>query len=215
MESHEYARATNRLSRSPRDPNPDARANPNSRFLLKLEGLLPHVEAAQAVGNLTTRPAKYHGADDFGRAVEFCMVDATAKQSIEKSFKGIDVDFRPSMPPGIDSTMPQHRLQSDEAAALAQDEYPVWYLFDGTLVDKEFLARVLQRDEVPAADLLLAEVRGGRLTTWGGKYHVMVHADPKGPPAVGSAYLIQIREDEDALRFSRRSGTGQCGVVFG
>lgn len=205
--------------------------NPKSRFLLKLEGLLPDVKAAQEIGNLDSAPTKYQGADDGGEDVEFCIINATAKQVIEKRLRDQGTDFRPTfirisdaekdLSPicrhptlGIDSTMPQHRLQNETAATPTQNEYPVWYFFYGTLADKDVLARVLQRDEISTADLLPAQVRGGRLTTWAGKYRAMIHADLKAPPVTGSAYLVKSREEEDALRFyeTERYAVVRCRI---
>lgn len=162
--------------------------------------------------------------------MEFCIVDAAAKQSIQQGLLDQGTNFRPTfirigyaekdLSPicrhptlGLDSTMPQHRLQN-KTATPAQNEYPVWYFFYGTLADTDILARVLQRDEISADELQAAQVRGGRLTTWAGKYRAMVHADPQTPPVSGSAYLVKTREEEDALRFyeTERYAVVRCRI---
>ncbi|KAI1771528.1 hypothetical protein F4818DRAFT_454649 [Hypoxylon cercidicola] len=229
-ESYEYALATQRLPTAPRSSRGEAGMNPKSRFLLKLEGPFVDVKAVQAIGNLESPPTKYHGADDGGEDVEFCIVNATVKKNIMDILLDLGGGFRPTfiriseaeknLSPicchptlGIDSTMPQYRLQN-KTAAPAQNEYPVWYFFYGTLADQEVLGRVLQRDDISAADLQPAQVRGGRLTTWAGKYRAMVHADPETPPVAGSAFLVKTREEEDALRFyeTERYAVVRCRI---
>ncbi|EJT82595.1 hypothetical protein GGTG_02568 [Gaeumannomyces tritici R3-111a-1] len=65
----------------------------------------------------------------------------------------------------------------------AWDEYPVWYLFYGTLATPDVLARVLH--------LELGD---------GGIYKALVQAEMHDAKVGGSAYMVESREEEDALR---------------
>ncbi|KAH8156962.1 hypothetical protein CIB48_g11283 [Xylaria polymorpha] len=54
----------------------------NMRFLLKLEGEIPTVAAAQAIGKLGHPPLKYEGENEDGDRTEFCIVNTDAKKRI-------------------------------------------------------------------------------------------------------------------------------------
>ncbi|WAO95829.1 Putative gamma-glutamylcyclotransferase [Fusarium falciforme] len=61
---------------------------------------------------------------------------------------------------GVDSTMPQHRLQNhNDNAQPTQNEYPIWYFFYGTLAQVEVLSDLLGTDPVYHD----AKIRGGVL----------------------------------------------------
>ncbi|KAI0154510.1 hypothetical protein GGR57DRAFT_512024 [Xylariaceae sp. FL1272] len=215
-EAYEYALASGRLGETIHRRNvvPTA-AQRAGRFLLRLEGVMPTPAAAQAIGSLACPPPEYRGENEDGQQANFCIVDAAAKQSIERGILEQSLDFCPffiRLPEatkdlsaicrwpslGIDSTMPQHRLSDSHPPTPAQDEYPVWYFFYGTLADRDVLARVLNRD-IAQADLREAYVNGGKLTTIG-KYRAMIHADQRASVS-GSAFLVRTREEEDALRY--------------
>ncbi|KAI0972108.1 hypothetical protein F4678DRAFT_479092 [Xylaria arbuscula] len=190
----------------------------NVRFLLKLEGKIPTVAAAQAIGKLDHLPLKYEGENEDGDRTEFCIVNTDAKKRILQGLSDLKSAAQPffiRLPEaekdlsaicrfptlGIDTTMPQHRVENKERPAPGQDDYPVWYFFYGTLADEDTLSRLLQRPGgIDQAVLRPAYVRGGKLATLG-KYRTLVHEyGLKGEPVVGSAFLVQTREEEDALR---------------
>ena len=101
---------------------------------------------------------------------------------------------------GADPTMPQNRPDPAIVAAPChplQEEYPVWYFFYGTLADKELLTGLLRLSAEETPVLKSARVTGGCIRTWGGKYRAMVDGTDK---IDGSAYLVQKKEHEDALR---------------
>ncbi|KAI1816583.1 hypothetical protein GGS20DRAFT_583255 [Poronia punctata] len=190
----------------------------NIRFLLRLEGKIPTVAAAQAIGKLDRPPLKYEGENEDGDTTEFCIVDTDAKKRILQGLADIKSAAQPFFirlreaekdlsavcrypTLGIDTTMPQHRVGNNERPTPGQEEYPVWYVFYGTLADKDILGRLLQRPGgVDQAALRPAYVLGGKLATLG-KYRALVHEyGPGGEPVAGSAFLVQSREEEDALR---------------
>ncbi|TGJ83993.1 hypothetical protein E0Z10_g4772 [Xylaria hypoxylon] len=190
----------------------------NVRFLLKLEGEIPTIAAAQAIGKLDHPPLKYEGENEDGVRIEFCIVNTDAKKKILQGLTNVKSAAQPlfiRLPEaekdlsavcrfptlGIDTTMPQHRVGNKERPAPGQDEYPVWYFFYGTLADKDILGRLLQRpDGIGQAALRPAYVLGGKLATLG-KYRALVHGHGlKEEPVAGSAFLVQTREEEDALR---------------
>ncbi|KAI1322545.1 hypothetical protein F5Y16DRAFT_386211 [Xylariaceae sp. FL0255] len=232
-ESYEYALATQRLPTArdssrdtllgsnpkPKDgisivPNHTSR---NLRFLLKLEGELRTTTAVQAAGNLNHPPSKYYGENEDGERAEFCIVDTTGKQSIQKGLtdrKSTTQPFFVRLPEaekdlsatshfptlGIDTTMPQNRLDKAHPRP-GQDEYPVWYFFYGTLAEQDTLSRLLQRGGgIDASELPPAYIFGGKTTTLG-RYRALVHGDMNDEPVIGSAFLVKSREEEDALRY--------------
>ncbi|KAJ9424416.1 hypothetical protein QL093DRAFT_2078216 [Fusarium oxysporum] len=69
--------------------------------------------------------------------------------------------FHPTL--GLDTTLPQYRLGSDEIPRPAQKEYPVWYFFYGTLADPSVLTKLLGSDS--QAEYYAAKIRGGALKT--------------------------------------------------
>ncbi|KAI2611377.1 uncharacterized protein GGS25DRAFT_193259 [Hypoxylon fragiforme] len=215
-EAYEYALATERLPTTLRN---STYIEPKSTFLLKLEGLFSDVEVLKIIGNLDSQSAKYRDGDADGD-VEFCVIDATEKRNIEKSLLYHCIGFQPTyiristaeknLPwicrhptLGVDSTMPQYRLQSQtETPAPIRNECPVWYFFYGTLADKDVLTRVLQR-EISTAEMKPAQVRGGGLITRAGKDRATIHADLEASPMAGSAYIVKTREEKYALRFHK------------
>ncbi|KAI1292369.1 hypothetical protein F5Y03DRAFT_388299 [Xylaria venustula] len=191
----------------------------NMRFLLKLEGKIPTVAAAQAIGKLDHAPLKYEGENEDGETAEFCIVNTDAKKKILQGLMDLESTVQPffiRLPEaekdlsaicrfptlGIDTTMPQHRVDSKVRPAPGQDEYPVWYFFYGTLADENILNRLLQRlDSIDQSALKPAYVLGGKLAALG-KYRVLVHEyGLKKEPVAGSAFLVQTREEEDVLRY--------------
>ena len=70
-------------------------------------------------------------------------------------------------------------------------------LLHGTLADPNVLSQHLGLDKAP--DYVPAQVTGGRLRTWAGKYKAIV--DAPGEVVLGSAFLVKSRAEEDVLRF--------------
>ncbi len=116
---------------------------------------------------------------------------------------------------GLDSTLPQHRLPSSfntdtgplqrpdftnhTACSPLQNEYPVWYFFYGTLADAEFLAQLLLLPDSEYPRLVPAEISGGILRTWQGKYKALVDGDIRDC-VHGSAFEVTSAEREEALQ---------------
>lgn len=107
-----------------------------------------------------------------------------------------DMSCHPSL--GVDSSLPQHRLQDSPRHAPAQMEYPVWYLFYGTLMDPETVQKCIPLPSTPR--LLPASTRGGILRSWGRKYKALVDGPPEAQ-VDGFAYRVETAEHEEYLRF--------------
>jgi hypothetical protein len=161
-------------------------------------------------------PTILHGTDDSGESATFCKVESSEKDRIILSLSNSESSFQPtfikyskaekelsrnSLHPtlGIDATMPQHRHSANSEILPTQDQYPVWYFFYGTLADPLVLKRLLGLSDEP--DYQPARVRGGTLTTWGGKYRALVDGPATGPdPSVqGRAFLVKTRDQEEIL----------------
>ncbi|KAI1264461.1 hypothetical protein F5Y18DRAFT_82300 [Xylariaceae sp. FL1019] len=222
-EAYEYALASGRLRGvMERRSVSLAAVKPNRNFLLKLDGVLATTADVQTIGSLVQKPAEYRGETEDGEQALFCIVDGAERRMIEKGLEKLESDTRPFFVPlpfaakelssaslyptlGIDSTMPQHRLTDGQRAEPAQDEFPVYYFFYGTLADRELLARLLKRKYVPRYQMIPAFVRRGRLATLGGKYMALTH-DYEGEKAEAEAavqgvmFLVESAEEEMALR---------------
>ncbi|KAE8315509.1 hypothetical protein BDV41DRAFT_574884 [Aspergillus transmontanensis] len=100
----------------------------------------------------------------------------------------------------IDPTLPHHRAQSmDQIFLPAQNQYPVWYFFYGTLTDPEILARKLSLPGLPV--LRRAMVKGGRIIMWGGKYNALIDGPSSSIVDGGWAYEVRSEEEEEQLRY--------------
>ncbi|KAF3063505.1 hypothetical protein GL218_01826 [Daldinia childiae] len=187
-----------------------------SVYLLKLEGPLDNVFQVQSVAGLDIAPQEHKGTDDSGEPTSFCKVDADTKQKlldfiadqgsifqptfIRYSRADKDLSTKSAYPTlGIDTTMPQHRLCSNDDPKLvpAQNQYPVWYFFYGTLADPSVLKRLLNINIDPS--YCPASVVGGVLKTWGGKYKALVDA-PNNKAVQGQAFLVKDQEQEECLQ---------------
>ncbi|OGM47954.1 hypothetical protein ABOM_002663 [Aspergillus bombycis] len=105
----------------------------------------------------------------------------------------------PCLGSDIDPTLPHHRAQSmDEIFLPAQNQYPVWYFFYGTLADPEILARQTSRSELPV--LRRATVKGGIIKMWGGKYKALIDG-PSSAIVDGWTYEVNSGEEEEQLRY--------------
>lgn len=111
---------------------------------------------------------------------------------------------------GISTTLPQfrpdnHPLESvsisDSSSPFrpAQNEYPVWYFFYGTLTDPIKLSRVIDLNEEKPVVYKRAIVRRGQLCAIGGKYLSLVDADELSEVG-GWAYQIKNQDEEDSIR---------------
>ncbi|KEF58650.1 uncharacterized protein A1O9_06576 [Exophiala aquamarina CBS 119918] len=98
----------------------------------------------------------------------------------------------------MDSALPQYRLHDNQTPLPLQHQYPVWYLFYGTLQDPEILAQHVASDGQP--NLIPARIQGGKMKSWRGKYKALVDAPDPMTEVHGSAFLVQDRELEDSLR---------------
>ncbi|KAK5119479.1 hypothetical protein LTR85_007579 [Meristemomyces frigidus] len=150
-------------------------------------------------------------------------VDEDAKQAILQWVAHKQSDYRPlfishsparkdfcahSLYPelGCDTTLPQHRLSHSSITSFAaeplprpaQDEYPVWYFFYGTLASTQKLRELLHHlDGSPDEEyeLYRARVSRARLTNWG---HYLGVKDGDGP-VHGSAFLVRTKAEEETL----------------
>ncbi|KAI1409511.1 hypothetical protein F5Y13DRAFT_182007 [Hypoxylon sp. FL1857] len=185
-------------------------------YLLKLEGPFSNVEQVKAAADLNKAPPELNGTDDSGEAATFCKVDAGVKERLLEYLSRQGSPFQPTFiryskaekdlsrysaypTLGIDTTMPQNRLNSVSNSlklAPAQDEYPVWYFFYGTLGDTAVLKRLLDFEPTYRP----ASVAGGTLKTWGGKYKALVDAFDNRAVVKGQAYLVKTKAHEECLQ---------------
>ncbi|KAJ8128815.1 hypothetical protein O1611_g4816 [Lasiodiplodia mahajangana] len=185
----------------------------NQTYLLRLDGPINNLEAVKIASQLKEDPPIYQGTDDDEMPATFCKIDTAARNNILAYLSETESRFQPtfvrcsvadkqlsatsSYPTlGSDSTMPQNRPSSRDDPCLlpSQTQYPVWYFFYGTLADAVVISRLLGVD--PAYEE--ASVQGGALKTWGGKYKALV--DSPGGVVHGNAFLVQNRDQEEALR---------------
>jgi hypothetical protein len=201
-----------------------------SKFLLKLEGPLDTASRVQEVGGLASIPSVLSGTGDSGETYFFCYINFAEKQSILKALP--NTGFRPmfiriiskaekdlsstSIYPtlGMDSTLPQYRL-SDSAISPspAQDEYPVWYFFYGTLADPAFLVHLLSLSEEP--ELRPASIKGGTIKIWAGKYKAVIDAPDSTCNYIGGyAYQVVSRSHEEILQYyeTEKYEVARCSI---
>ncbi|RDL41402.1 uncharacterized protein BP5553_01381 [Venustampulla echinocandica] len=190
-------------------------------YILKLEGALDTPAKVEAAGGLRKIPQVFQGTGDDGDAA-FCQVDGATKLEIESWVLGKKgLNFKPTfvritkafkeLSPGSlyptlgqDATLPHHRplhlFEAAPTALPAQDQYPVWYFFYGTLADVTKLASVLSLPEGSTPLLHPATITNGKMQTWGaGKYNALVDG-PEESRVTGSAFLVMTKEHEDFLR---------------
>lgn len=191
-------------------PPPLASGTESATYLLKLEGSLSNPQDVQALtGSLDPPEVEVDENDPTAR---FCRVSARERQIIIpklpfqptfvrirlSSRKDFDVHSRfPTL--GIDSTLPQHRLNTGEQVLPLQDQYPVWYFFYGNLAVPEILS---ERLCIPEEDIKLrpATISGGVVGSWGGKYRALLDG-PNEATVDGFGFLVQSPEVEDTLRW--------------
>ena len=183
-------------------------------FIIQLEGLLNSAQKVQEAAALSAAPAVATGTNDCGKATQFCEIDGHARAKILNWLAWEHAGFQPTIVRlakakkdlcthspaptlAVEAILPQHRLDDSITPLPAQDQYPVWYFFYGTLGEPEILSRQLGLEGPP--ELVPASVYGGQIRTWAGKYRALV--DAPGSRVEGKAFFVRDREQEDALRF--------------
>jgi hypothetical protein len=206
---HELTRGRQKVTAG---QNRGAKSVDNGRYLVNVEGPVTP-QLIQELSGSSDHVDVMRGTGDDGEA-KFCVVNATIKDSlIEKlsttTFKPTIVRLAEPAPKnlsstsryptlGIDTALPQHRPSNHQAEFLpAQDQYPVWYFFYGTLADPSVLTRHLGLTSEPM--LWPATIQRRVLKSWAGKYRALVDG-PETSVVEGSAYEVQSKEHEDALR---------------
>ncbi len=187
-------------------------------FIVQLSGPLNSAAKVKEAADMNEIPEVCVGTGELG-TTEFCEITASEKQRLLSWVWKHHANFQPTivrlgkarkslcqhnMAPtlGLDATLPQHRPDTTGMPVLpTQDQYPVWYFFYGTLCDPRVLTQQLNSEG--CCSLVPAHVEGGQLSTWGGgKYMALVDApSDSNKVVVGTAFLVQSREQEDALRF--------------
>lgn len=185
-----------------------------STYILKLEGPLDTAAKVQEAAGLETFPAITTGTGDLGEA-RFATIDSKAKGAIVVWLSRQRIDFAPTLVKvsksgkelseysiyptlGVDSTLPQYRADTVDAQFMpAQNQYPVWYFFYGTLAVPDILTRCLALPEEPI--FTPAAVIGGVVKRWLGTYNALVDG-PDTTCVDGWAYLVVMEEHEEALR---------------
>jgi hypothetical protein len=183
----------------------------NIDYLFRLTGPITasHISSAAI---LSSQPTIMHGESEDGPA-EFCLVPSSDMQKVKAWLSSTYPTFAPTFAPinkarkalsatsayptlGLDTTLPQHRPQSldDGRFEPVQEEYPVVYFFYGTLANEQVLTQLF--GEAPGA-LRPAQIYGGRIRTWAGKYKALV--DCPGARVDGWAYEVMSKEFDDAL----------------
>ena len=192
---------------------PSAKCGSEARsrmYLFKFSSpVTPAVLASAAI--LTSQPDIVVGEGEDGVA-QFCQLDEQDMYRLQRWLAADFPLFRPIFAPinkaykelcpfsayptlGLDATMPQHRPDATTSIFLpAQDQYPVWYFFYGTLADSKFLSELLC---VEKPKLTGAAINGGAIRTWGKKYLALV--DSPSSQVGGWAYQVMSKEQEDAL----------------
>ncbi|KAL8682219.1 MAG: hypothetical protein Q9186_001678 [Xanthomendoza sp. 1 TL-2023] len=220
--------STSLSSRSRSRPSTNSRDN--SSYIFKLGGPLVNIENVRRVCGVSAQVRKGYGEEG---NTDFASVDGAAKHVIEKwlEMQSPAITYRPtfirlSQAPkdlsntssyptlGIDSTLPQHRMHDlGQVPAPAQNEYPVWYFFYGTLMDPEVLQGCLGIPDRPT--MTPASIQGGTLRTWGRKYKALVDG-PDEAQVNGYAFCVQSAEQEEYLRFRETEAyeVVRCRIVL-
>ena len=182
-------------------------------FVFRLGSLFADVESLQAGVGISATLKRGIGE---GGDANFAHITGAAKRAIEdwiesqsprppqptfirlsQSPKDLsDMSCHPSL--GVDSSLPQYRLQDNQCHTPAQMEYPVWYLFYGTLMDPETVQKCISLPTTPK--LVPASTKGGILRSWGRKYKALVDG-PADARVDGFAYKVETAEHEEYLRF--------------
>lgn len=190
-----------------------------ARYLVKLtEKLTPAL--IQTMGGSDAIPevvrGQGDGEDGEGQEAQFIIIDSLTKNLLTShpqwpvwnstlvripSPAAKDLSQHSAYPTlGIDTTLPQHRPATISASFLpAQDRYPVWYFFYGTLANAEKLSSLFSVPLSSLSELVPAKTKRGKIKTWAGKYRALVDGKESDEVA-GSAYEVTSKEQENALR---------------
>ncbi|KAK4939766.1 hypothetical protein LTR10_020050 [Elasticomyces elasticus] len=199
-------------------------------FVVQLAGPLNCTKVIQEAAQLNWAPQLKTGVGEHGQT-QFCEIDGLAKGRLLAWLAKHRPSFRPTivrlgkakkdlcsytLAPilGVETTFPQYRALMDDFTPLPrQDQYPVWYFFYGTLADPQILRQHLGLDHEPS--FLPAQVCGGQIRTWAGKYKALVDASVESK-VCGSAFLVETREQEDALRFyeTDKYDVVRCRIIY-
>lgn len=222
-ESYEYSLSARWLSRQAKvqkmnassSSSSSSKAQAEGTYLVKLEGIIPNAATLQQLAGLSTPPEVKTGQGDTtelfgvidgqGRAQLLASLpkgSSTTIISISRARKDLSRDSAyPTL--GLETTLPHNRPPFPPIPNLrrlqpANEEYPVWYFFYGTLADEERLNRLLGPDH--PVSLTPGWTTGGRLGTWAGRYKALVD-DFSGGQVQGYGFLVQDQQAEDALRY--------------
>ncbi|KAL6907331.1 hypothetical protein GGI43DRAFT_421019 [Trichoderma evansii] len=172
---------------------------------------LSSTDSVELIRCLPKRPKILTGLDDDGNMTQFSppFYELTLIRASVASKNLSSTSPYPTL--GIDTTLPQFRINnillennsaSDTFSIVrpAQDEYPVWYYFYGTLADASILSRIIgMTTEQNLIKYKRASVRRGRLHTLNEKYLALVDADERSK-VDGWAYQVKNQNEEDSLR---------------
>ena len=183
-------------------------------YLFKLIAPLSTSSKLQVALSRPALPTIRHGEGSHGVEL-FCEVDNHSKNAIRSYLYKVDPSLVPTfiriskaaknLSPnsayptlGIDATLPQHRLATPKTGYQpANNQYPVWYFFYGSLASAAKLSSLLgiAEREIVLRD---ASVTGGVLSKWGG-YKALVDG-PADARVDGMAFEVWDEEQEDTLR---------------
>ena len=207
-------------------PPPLAQGTESATYLMKLEGSLSSLGSVQALTKSPEIPP-VEVAEGNTDAL-FCRVSAQErvkilcsnlafrptfvrlKLSSEKNFDTFSK--HPTL--GIDTTLPQHRLRTNETALPLQDQYPVWYFCYGNLTVPSILSARLgiEEDEIK---LVPARITGGVVGSWGGRYRALLDG-PQDATVDGFGFLVTSSRIEDILRYYETDNyeVVRCKMIF-
>ncbi|KAI1393183.1 uncharacterized protein F4822DRAFT_383787 [Hypoxylon trugodes] len=190
--------------------------DPDVTYFLKIEWPFTSVEQVQEVAGLSKPPLRLDGNDDEGEPTTFCGIDDAAKDKVLAWLERRGYFFEPMLIPyslakknlsstsvyptlGVDTTLPQHRLNSldDPKLSPAQDQHPVWYFFYDDLADRTVLSKLLDIQFVLFNN---ASVTGGTLKTGVGENKVLVDSPNSNEKVSGQAYLAFTKDEEECIR---------------
>ncbi|KAJ3537320.1 hypothetical protein NM208_g6360 [Fusarium decemcellulare] len=218
-EAYEYScgMANRRESHEAKPTDRQLRKLQSSSFLVKLEGPLSSIAAVAEATNITRLSEQdiIEAIDTSGQPSFFCQINGINKLAIEeflsnsathsgvrptfirdsRAKKDLSVDsIYPTL--GTDSTIPQYRLRSDtDIPRPAQNEYPVWCFFYGTLAESSVLSKLLDIQPI----YVNARIVGGVMKSWG-KYNALIDDSDAANILHGKAFLVENKDQEDTLR---------------
>jgi Gamma-glutamyl cyclotransferase, AIG2-like len=201
-----------------------------AKYLIELKGPIDCARTIQNLAGTLKAPTTVRGTGSSKEAF-FCLIDGRVKRAIlshlgsngpRLTFIRInmadkdlsDCCIAPVIGSDIEPTLPQHRAHNADHTFLpAQDQYPVWYFFYGTLAIPEVLATKLSLSETPV--LRQATIRGGVIQMWRGKYKALVDG-PATAEVDGWAYELVSKEHEEQLRYyeTDRYEVVRCDILM-